>query len=224
MIYIVEDDSGIRDLVVYTLEKSGFDAMGFNDSKAFFDQINIEKPQLALLDIMLPGDEDGIGILKRLRASPLWQSIPVIMLTAKCDEYDKVVGLDCGADDYVTKPFGMMELISRIKAVLRRCDDSDRGILSAGDVTLDTRTHTVRAKGQTIDLTLKEFELLRVLLQNPGVVLTRDILIDSVWGTDTDSWTRTVDVHVRTLRAKLGESSSVIETIRGVGYRIRPEK
>ena len=222
MIYCVEDDNGIRELVVYSLENTGFAAKGFENGKQFYAELNSgELPDLVLLDIMLPG-EDGMTILKRLRSDSRTRRIPVILLTAKDTEYDKVKGLDSGADDYVTKPFGIMELISRIKAVLRRADggDSSGDVYLCGDVVLDTKKHAVEAGGREVALTLKEFEVLRLLMKNRGTVITRDVLLERIWGYDFDGETRTVDVHIRTLRQKLGESGSVIKTVRGVGYRI----
>ncbi len=220
MIYCVEDDASIRELVVYTLNSTGFQAEGFDNSKDFFQMVAVKPPELVLLDIMLP-DEDGVAILKKLKHSPATQGIPVIMVTAKSAEYDKVIGLDSGADDYVTKPFGMMELISRIKAVLRRSVPKElANEQTVGDVTINADKHTVTAHGETVALTLKEFQLLRVLMENPGVVLTRDKLLETVWGYDFDGETRTVDVHIRTLRQKLGSSGAMIETVRGIGYRV----
>lgn len=223
MIYCVEDDAGIRELVVYSLENTETSAQGFESGDELFDALKSGAvPELILLDIMLPG-EDGISILKRLRKNPETANIPIIMLTAKNSEYDKVIGLDSGADDYVTKPFGIMELISRIKAVLRRsgnvpADASE--VYKAGDVVLDTKKHTVTSGGRDISLTYKEFELLRLLMKNNGSVITRDVLLERVWGYDFDGETRTIDVHIRTLRQKLGESGDIIKTIRGVGYKI----
>lgn len=224
MIYCVEDDNGIRELVVYSLENTGFNAMGFEDGKQLFERLESgELPDLILLDIMLPG-EDGISILKRLRKSPKTRELPIILLTARNTEFDKVTGLDCGADDYVTKPFGIMELISRIKAVLRRTsgDTSDGGDdeYSAGNVVLNTKKHAVTVDGNNVSLTLKEFEVLHLLLKNRGTVITRDILLEKIWGYDFDGETRTIDVHIRTLRQKLGSGGTIIKTVRGVGYRI----
>lgn len=219
MIYCVEDDSDIREIVIYTLAHSGYEAQGFEDGKALREALARKLPRLILLDIMLPG-EDGISILKSLRADGRTRAIPVIMLTAKSAEYDKVMGLDCGADDYVTKPFGMMELLARIKAVLRRSDaGEEKALLTAGDVCLDEQAHRVTAGGETVELTLKEYELLRLLLKHRGTVFTRDRLLTEVWGYDYTGESRTVDVHVRTLRQKLKERP-LIETVRGVGYRI----
>ena len=223
MIFCVEDDSNIRELVVYTLETTGFKARGFEDGKEFLEALALETPELVLMDIMLPG-EDGIELLKRLKASPKTRDIPVIMVTAKGAEYDKVKGLDLGADDYVTKPFGMMELISRIKAVLRRSQKSSnelQDIIKVGDIEIDTKKHEVTASGEIVNLTLKEYELLKRLMKNSNIVMTRDLLLEEIWGYDFDGETRTVDVHVRTLRQKLGKSGERIEKVRGVGYRMR---
>ena len=225
MIYCVEDDSNIRDLVVYTLETTGYKARGFEDGKACMEALASETPELILLDIMLPG-EDGMSILGRLKAAPETRDIPVIMVTAKGAEYDKVMGLDSGADDYVTKPFGMMELISRIKAVLRRVSKDageGEGLLMCGNLTMEGKKHEVKVDGSVVTLTLKEFELLKQLLKHPGIVLTRDQLLEDIWGYDFGGETRTVDVHVRTLRQKLGDAGEYIETVRGVGYRMRGE-
>ncbi|WP_312651687.1 response regulator transcription factor [Aminipila sp.] len=221
MIFCVEDDSSIRELVVYTLRNTGFEAEGFTEGTEMFLALSNPMPELILLDIMLPG-MDGIEILKRLKGNKATKDIPVIMLTAKGTEYDKVIGLDNGADDYVTKPFGMMELISRVKAVLRRVQPKEySGQLSCGDVILNVEKHLVTAAGVQILLTLKEFEVLRFLMENRGLVLSRDILLERIWGYDFDGETRTVDVHVRTLRQKLGDSGQIIETIRGVGYLVK---
>ena len=223
MIFCVEDDDNIRELVVYTLESTGFQARGFEDGSSFLEALALETPELVLLDIMLPG-EDGLEILKKLKNSSKTKDIPVIMVTAKGSEYDKVVGLDSGADDYVTKPFGMMELISRIKAVLRRSGkQQDKTKLSVGGISLDTKKHEVKVDGEQVVLTLKEFELLEKLMRNQGIVLTRDQLLTEIWGYDFDGETRTVDVHIRTLRQKLGEQGSLVKTVRGVGYRIGGE-
>lgn len=226
MIFCVEDDSNIRELVVYTLETTGFRARGFEDGKEFWETLALETPKLVLLDIMLPG-EDGIEILKKLKSSSRTREIPVIMVTAKGAEYDKVKGLDLGADDYVTKPFGMMELVSRVKAVLRRSEKASRdqkNILAAGDIEIDTQKHEVTAAGEVVNLTLKEYELLKRLMENQNVVMTRDRLLEDIWGYDFDGETRTVDVHVRTLRQKLGSCGDKIETVRGVGYRMSKQE
>lgn len=223
MIFCVEDDDNIRELVIYTLETTGLEARGFADGTTFMEALAFDTPELVLLDIMLPG-EDGIEILKKLKNSSKTKDIPVIMVTAKGSEYDKVVGLDSGADDYVTKPFGMMELISRIKAVLRRSGkQQDKTKLSVGGISLDTKKHEVKVDGEQVVLTLKEFELLEKLMRNQGIVLTRDQLLTEIWGYDFDGETRTVDVHIRTLRQKLGEQGSLVKTVRGVGYRIGEE-
>ena len=220
MIYCVEDDSNIRELVVYTLESTGMKARGFEDGRKFTEALAFETPELVLLDIMLPG-EDGIEILKKLRNNAKTKNILVIMVTAKGSEYDKVVGLDTGADDYITKPFGMMELVSRIKAVLRRTirEKTDTKY-RVGNLSIDVEKHKVKVDGETVTLTLKEFELLEKLMKNRHIVLTRDRLLEEIWGYDFTGETRTVDVHVRTLRQKLGTAGELIETVRGVGYRI----
>ena len=220
MIYCVEDNTEIRELVVYTLQMTGFTARGFVDGKDFFAAIKEELPELVLLDIMLPG-EDGLQILKKLRASETTRAIPVIMLTAKTTEYDKVIGLDSGADDYLTKPFGMMELIARIKAVLRRAsvaEESDE--ITIGPLVVYRDEHRVLNNGVEIALTPKEFSLLLYLIENRGIVLTRERLLSEVWGFDYYGETRTVDAHIRSLRMKLGEAGDLIETVRGIGYRI----
>ncbi|HJC43827.1 MAG TPA: response regulator transcription factor [Candidatus Mediterraneibacter gallistercoris] len=220
MIYCVEDDDNIRELVIYTLETTGLKARGFADGSAFMEALAFDTPELILLDIMLPGD-DGLELLKKLKSSQKTKNIPVIMVTAKGSEYDKVVGLDSGADDYVTKPFGMMELVSRIKAVLRRTGKvEDRMDMETAGVHVDVKKHEVTVDGKEISLTLKEFELLEKLMRNQGIVLTRDQLLTEIWGYDFDGETRTVDVHIRTLRQKLGEKGEIIQTVRGVGYRV----
>ena len=222
MIFCVEDDSNIRELVVYTLETTGFQARGFEEGKSFLEALALETPDLILMDIMLPG-EGGISLLKRLKNSSKTRDIPVIMVTAKGAEYDKVKGLDLGADDYVTKPFGMMELVSRIKAVLRRSGAAKKkaeDIIVSGNLEINTKKHEVKADGEVIGLTLKEYELLKRLMENPNIVMTRDSLLEEIWGYDFDGETRTVDVHIRTLRQKLGKCGERVETVRGVGYRI----
>ena len=220
MIFYVEDDESIRELVIYTLKTTGFEARGFENGKEFFAALSDETPELILLDIMLP-DEDGLKILKKVRAMDSCRYVPVILLTARGTEYDKVIGLDSGADDYITKPFGMMELVSRIRAVLRRFD---RGAasqeLSCGKIHMDIARHRVTVDGNPVTLAKKEFDLLKYLMENQGIVLTRDKMLETIWGYDFDGETRTVDVHVRTLRQKLGEGGSLIETVRGVGYQI----
>jgi two-component system alkaline phosphatase synthesis response regulator PhoP len=220
MIYCVEDDDNIRELVIYTLETTGLKAKGFAEGTAFMEALAFDTPELILLDIMLPG-EDGLELLKKLKNSAKTKDIPVIMVTAKGAEYDKVIGLDSGADDYVTKPFGMMELVSRIKAVLRRSGRvQEQDMLSVNGVSVDVKKHEVKVAGEIVTLTLKEFELLERLMRNQNIVLTRDQLLEDIWGYDFDGETRTVDVHVRTLRQKLGSAGDMIQTVRGVGYRL----
>jgi two-component system alkaline phosphatase synthesis response regulator PhoP len=221
VIYYVEDDNNIRDLVIYTLRQTGFEAKGFSNGTDFYDACRKQMPEAVLLDIMLP-NEDGLSILKRLKADTKTADLPVIMVTAKSVEYDKVIGLDSGADDYVTKPFGMMELVARVRALLRRAiTRTEPEILSAGDLTLDKTRHIVMVKGENTVLTLKEFDLLFFLLKNRGTVFTREHLLELVWDYSYDGGTRTVDVHIRTLRQKLGEYGNLIETVRGVGYRFK---
>lgn len=220
MIFCVEDDSGIRNLMIYALNAAGFKAMGAPDGNAFFSALEKEKPELILLDIMLPG-EDGIEILKRLKNNSATADIPVIMATAKGTEYDTVTGLDLGADDYLAKPFGMMEMVSRVKAVLRRTQNNKtQGILRIGKLELNVSCHTVKSDGVLIGLTLKEYEMLRFFMENPGIVFTRDQILNRIWDTDYTGETRTVDVHIGTLRTKLGVCGEYIETVRGVGYRM----
>ena len=223
MIYYVEDESNIRDLVVYTLKVSGFEAQGFEDGVEFWSAMKAQKPELIILDVMLPG-EDGLTILKRLRSSPVTADIPVIMATAKGSEYDKVIGLDGGADDYLAKPFGMMEMVSRIKAVLRRTAPKQAKVISYGGITLDEGKHTVTVNKTPVSLTLKEYEILKLLIDNPGQVFTREILLSDIWGIDFTGETRTVDVHIGTLRTKLAEAGDLIETVRGVGYKMEEKK
>ena len=224
MIWCVEDDASIRDIEVYALRSVGFEARGFSDGAAFWDALRAERPELVVLDVMLP-EIDGIELLSRMRASDALRDIPVIMATAKGTEYDKIHGLDLGADYYLAKPFGVMELVSCVKAVLRRCrrDDVERAGLSAGGVSIDADAHTVTAGGQRITLTYKEFELLRLFMAHPGTAFTREQLMERVWGTDYCGETRTVDMHIRTLRQKLGEYGEMIETVRGVGYRLEAQ-
>lgn len=220
MIYCVEDEKNIRELLIYTLETTGFSARGMANSKELKDALKEELPDLILLDIMLPG-EDGYSILERLKASSETKNIPVIMVTAKEAEYDKVRGLEAGADDYITKPFGMMEFVARVKAVLRRCSRQEEDKeLKCDDLRLSVGRHKVYWKEEKVELTRKEFELLQYLMENNGLVMTRNQILCHVWGYDFDGETRTVDVHVRTLRQKLGEAGNLIETVRGVGYRI----
>ncbi len=220
MIYYVEDDSVIRELVVYTLRNTGFDALGLSDGKELSEAMENEIPELILLDVMLPG-EDGVSILRRLRDNAATKELPVILVTAKGAEYEKVTGLDAGADDYIAKPFGMMELVARVRALLRRTKRLRVDEFRSGPILLDEKAHTVFVNRREVELTLKEYQLLRILMRNPGVALTRDMLLGTVWGYTGDSETRTVDVHIRTLRQKLGDEGERIETVRGVGYRMR---
>lgn len=220
MIYCVEDDSSIRDLEIYTLNIAGFEVRGFNDAAELWAAVKEEIPQLILLDIMLPG-EDGISILRKLRETPETEGVPVIMATAKGSEYDRVIGLDLGADDYLCKPFSMMEMVSRIRAVLRRTEHTEnRKFLTYKEIVMDTGRHTVQADGQEVQLTLKEYDLLKLFLENTGMVFTRDQLLSYVWDIDYTGETRTVDVHIGTLRTKLGRCGELIRTVRGVGYRM----
>lgn len=220
MIYCIEDDNGIRDLIVYTLTASGFEAKGFANSTEFWSAIKEGTPNLILLDIMLP-NEDGISILKKIRSDNRTADIPVIMETAKETEYDKVVALDLGADDYLTKPFGMMEMVSRVRAVLRRTSkENKKQDLKLDDLEIDIAKHIVYANGEEINLTLKEYDLLKLFMENIGRAFTRDQLLSSVWGTEYVGETRTVDVHIGTLRTKLGKCGDYIKTVRGVGYRM----
>ena len=218
MIWCVEDDASIRDIEVYALQSTGFEAEGFSDGAQFWEAVQKERPELVVLDVMLPGI-DGIELLRRMKARAELREIPVVMATAKGAEYDKIQGLDLGADYYLVKPFGVMELVSCVKAVLRRCAPVKSRFVM-GDVALDNEAHTVTVKGKAVELTFKEFELLRCLMENPGKVFTRDMLLERIWGYDFGGETRTVDVHVRTLRQKLGDAGNLIETVRGVGYRI----
>lgn len=221
MIYLVEDDDSIRELVLYTLHTTGFEAEGFQNAAGFWQALEKEQPQLVLLDIMLP-DEDGLHILKRLRAGAETADLPVMMLTAKSSEYDRVVGLDSGADDYMPKPFGMMELVSRVRALLRRAAKpaAEDKLFTAGPLAVDVKRRAVTVDGEPVILTYKEFELLCYLLENRGVVLSRDQILTKIWDYNYSGETRTVDVHIRTLRQKLGDAGALIETVRGVGYRL----
>ncbi len=219
MIWCVEDDNGILETELYALTSTGFEARGFADGDAFWEALAMERPQLVLLDVMLPG-ADGVTLLRRMKESPELRDIPVIMATAKGTEYDKIQSLDLGADDYLVKPFGLMEMVSRVKAVLRRCEGKEKTVLTLGGLSLDTTGHTVTADGQRVDLTYKEFELLRLFLAHPGRAFTREELFAQVWGGDYVGETRTLDMHIRTLRQKLGNYGTHIETVRGVGYRL----
>lgn len=218
MIYLLEDDGSIRDFVIYTLNSQGMEARGFALPSEFWRALEEETPSLVLLDIMLP-EEDGLSILKKLRGSSATARLPIILLTAKNTEYDKVLGLDGGADDYMAKPFGMMELLSRIRALLRRTEQ-EGGDYRCGCLSVDPVRHTVQVEGQNVSLTQKEFEMLCLLLKNRGQVLSREQLIENVWGYAFTGETRTVDVHVRTLRQKLGPAGAYVETVRGYGYKL----
>lgn len=220
MIYLLEDDDSIRKLVIYGLQSQGYQALGFEKPSVFWKAIQKQLPELILLDIMLP-EEDGLAVLKKLRSSTATDKIPVIMLTAKNTEYDRVVGLDNGADDFISKPFGMMELVARVRAVLRRYEPAAATKeFHLGQLYVCPERHLVRVNGEEVLLTYKEFEILSLLLENRGMVLTRNALMDKVWGCELDRENRTLDVHIRTLRAKLAEAGKYIETVRGVGYKI----
>lgn len=220
MIFVVEDDRAIRELELYALKQAGFEATGFEKGEPFFLALHDTLPELVLLDVMLP-DEDGVTILKRLRANPRTQGVPVILVTAKGEEMDKVTGLDSGADDYIPKPFGVMELLSRIRAVMRRCGERIRPErLTVGGVSIDPNTRECTVFGQSVQLTNKEYELLVFLMSNPKIVFSREKLLDAVWQQDYMGDTRTVDVHVGTLRQKLGRGGEILSTVRGVGYRV----
>ena len=219
-IWCVEDDSSIRDIEVYTLHSTGFEARGFADGAAFRTALETEEPDLVVLDVMLPG-ESGVELLQFLRGNPATAEIPIIMATAKGMEYDKIQSLDLGADDYLVKPFGMMEMVSRIKAILRRYKPAQvQHVRKAGGLVINLDEYTVTADGERVTLTLKAFELLKLFLSHPGMAFTRDQLFNEIWGIDYMGETRTVDVHIRTLRQKLGAYGSLIETVRGVGYRL----
>ena len=220
LIYIVEDDKNIREIEAFALKNSGYQIRDFECAAQFYAKLEEKLPNLILLDVMLP-DEDGLNIVKRIRNNPESRKIPVIMVTAKTTELDKVKGLDMGADDYLTKPFGVMELISRVKALLRRCEGAeDEKYYSVRDLLLDVEKHTVSVEGENIELTYKEYELLRLLMQNAGIVTSRETILARVWGTDFEGESRTLDMHIKTLRQKLGSAGSMIKTIRNVGYII----
>lgn len=220
MIYFLEDDNNIRNFVIYALENTGFKAAGFDHPEKFWEAMEDKLPELIILDIMLPG-EDGLSIVKKLRDNSATSDLPVIMLTARTTEYDKVVGLDSGADDYLTKPFGTMELISRIKALLRRTSRNETQTEYRKDeLYLCPSKHIIRVDNKDITLTLKEFEMLCFLFRNEGIVMTRDDILSKVWGYEFDGESRTVDVHIRTLRSKLGSAGRFIKTVRGIGYKI----
>lgn len=223
MIYIVEDDRNIQEIELFALKNSGYQATGFETAKEFYKALNEKLPELILLDIMLP-DEDGLSILKRLRSRADTQKIPVILVTAKTSEIDKVKGLDGGADDYIAKPFGVMEMIARVKALLRRSGGMEENMLTCGNVTLDGEKRMVYVDGKTIELTYKEFELLKLLMKNHGIVISRDVIMERVWDSSFEGESRTIDVHVRTLRQKLGDGGALIKTIRNVGYMVDATK
>ena len=224
MIWCVDDDNTIRDIEVYTLTQTGFEAKGFADGISMLEALKTEKPELIVLDIMLPG-KDGVEVLKKIRSNPETRKIPVIMATAKGTEMDKIQGLDTGADDYLVKPFGVMEMVSRIKAVLRRCEpDEKEEVLSIGEITLSDKEHLVTVNGEKVVLTFKEFEILKLFMSNPGIVFSRDKLLSEVWGIDYLGESRTVDMHIKTLRQKLGDAGSRIETVIGVGYKMEGKK
>lgn len=224
MIYLLEDDDSIRKLVIYGLESKGYEAQGFELPSLFWKAMGKQLPELILLDIMLP-EEDGLTILQKLRSASATKKIPVIMLTAKNTEYDRVIGLDNGADDFVSKPFGMMELVARVRAVLRRTEPASSSTeYQVGPLYVSPERHIVKVNGQDVTLTYKEFEILCLLLENEGVVLTRSVLMDRIWGCEFERENRTLDVHIRTLRAKLGEAGNCIETVRGVGYKLEGSK
>ncbi len=224
MIWCVDDDNTIRDIEVYTLTQTGFEAKGFADGISMLEALKTEKPELIVLDIMLPG-KDGVEILKEIRSNPETRKIPVIMATAKGTEMDKIQGLDTGADDYLVKPFGVMEMVSRIKAVLRRCEpDEKEEVLSIGEITLSDKEHLVIVNGEKVVLTFKEFEILKLFMSNPGIVFSRDKLLSEVWGIDYLGESRTVDMHIKTLRQKLGDAGALIETVIGVGYKMEGKR
>ncbi len=220
MIWCVDDDNTIRDIEVYTLIQTGFEAKGFADGISMLHALKTEKPELIVLDIMLP-DKDGTQVLKEIRSNPETRKIPVIMATAKGTEMDKIQGLDMGADDYLVKPFGVMEMVSRIKAVLRRYEPDEKGeILTIGEITFSDKEHLVTVNGEKVVLTFKEYEILKLFMSNPGIVFSRDKLLSEVWGVDYLGESRTVDMHIKTLRQKLGDAGSHIETVIGVGYKM----
>lgn len=224
MIWCVDDDNTIRDIEVYTLTQTGFEAKGFADGISMLEAFKTEKPELIVLDIMLPG-KDGVEILKEIRSNPETRKIPVIMATAKGTEMDKIQGLDTGADDYLVKPFGVMEMVSRIKAVLRRCEpDEKKEVLSIGKITLSDKEHLVTVNGEKVVLTFKEFEILKLFMSNPGIVFSRDKLLSEVWEIDYLGESRTVDMHIKTLRQKLGDAGALIETVIGVGYKMEGKR
>lgn len=219
-IWCVEDDEGIREIEMYALRNTGFACKGFADSEPLWEALKTEQPDLIILDVMLPG-EDGVEILKKLQSNILYRSIPVIMATAKGMEYDKIQSLDLGADDYLVKPFGMLEMVSRVKAVLRRCNKGkEQRILGFEHLTMDVDKHTVTVNGEKVNLTFKEFEILRLFLSHPGTAYSREQLFEEIWGSEFVGESRTVDMHIRSLRQKLGSYGSYIKTVRGIGYKM----
>lgn len=222
MIYCVDDDNTIRDIEVYTLEQTGFSAVGFADAKALFEALKSEIPELIVLDIMLP-ETDGIEILKKLRSDTKYKDIPVIMATAKGTEMDKISGLNLGADDYLVKPFGVMEMVARVNAVLRRTSKNDETSITVGSITLNEAEHFVTANGKDVELTHKEFDILKLFMKNKNIVFSREKLMNEVWGSDYMGESRTVDMHIKTLRQKLGTAGGQIKTVIGVGYRLESE-
>ena len=221
MIYIVEDDAEIRELEVYALKSSGFESKSFDSGKNLDEEIKVQVPDLFILDIMLPG-EDGLSILKRLRAQENTKKVPIIMITAKSSELDKVKGLDLGADDYIAKPFGILEFVSRVRALLRRSGNmkSEESVkITLGEIVLDSGTREVLVSGNSVELTYKEYELLKLLISHPGLVYSRQQILEKIWGIDFKMDTRTVDMHIKTLRQKLGEQGAIIQTVRNVGYK-----
>lgn len=225
MIWCVDDDDTIREIEIYTLTQTGFEARGFADGNSMLEALKTEIPELIVLDIMLPG-KDGVEVLKGIRSDSQTAKIPVIMATAKGAEMDKIHGLDTGADDYLVKPFGMMEMVSRIKAVLRRCEPAknEDDIISIGDIVLNDKEHIVTAKGENVNLTFKEYKILKLFMNNPDIVFSRDKLLSEVWSVDYLCESRTVDMHIKTLRQKLGEAGAQIKTVIGVGYKLRSSK
>ncbi len=219
LVYIVEDDTSIRELEMYALKNANFDVIGFGEGASFLNELDQKIPDMILLDIMLPQD-DGLELLTHIRSTPRYNDIPVVMVTAKTSEIDAVKGLDMGADDYITKPFGVMELVSRVKAILRRTEKKAKPVLAYKDIILDEGRHTVLVSGNEVDLTYKEYEILKHLIRNKGIVLTRDRLMEIVWGYDFEQGNRTVDVHIQSLRKKLGNAGEHIKTIRNVGYKV----
>lgn len=219
MIYYVEDDNSIREIVLYTLHSMGFEAQGFADGQSFLKALEEDKPSLIMLDVMLP-DIDGIELLKILKRQARTSDLPVIMATARDAEIEKIQALDLGADDYLSKPFSMMEMVARVKAVLRRYKKEETKLISAGNLSIDENSHVVKENGRVVELTFKEYELLSLLMKHQGRVYSREQILDLIWGHDYDGENRTVDVHIRTLRSKLGDSANLIKTVRGVGYKL----